>query len=83
MEEIWASVRTYHQFAWEEGRFVGEALEERLLGGRSAGKLPLGEYREDPGQEAGPDGVGVGGSEERPRDGGRAAGVGRRREGDH
>jgi hypothetical protein len=70
---------TYEEFAGEEGRFVGEALEERLLGRRRASELAVVELREVVGQEVGPDGVGVRpAGAEGPGDGGGAAGVGRR-----
>jgi hypothetical protein len=75
---------TYHASAREEGWLVREALEERLLRRRRAGsKLIVGKLREVAGQEAGPDGVGVRRGAEGLGDGGRAAGIGRRREGDH
>jgi hypothetical protein len=61
----------------------GEALEQTLLGEGHAGELFLGQPWEFVRKEAGPDGVGVSGGAEGPRDAGRVAGVLRATEGDH
>lgn len=53
-----------HELAWEEGGLDGEPLEETLAGQRCGWDLVFGEPREVAGQEAGPDGVGVGGGAE-------------------
>jgi hypothetical protein len=74
---------TYHASAREEGRLVREALEDRLLRRRRAGELTVRKLREVTGKEAGPDDIGVRRGAEGPGDGGRAAGIRRRREGDH
>ena len=74
----------YHQLVWEESWLVGEAPEQLLLARRRrAGELAFGEPWEVTGQEQGPDRVGVRHGAEGPGDGGRAAGVQRRRERDN